>query len=72
MNDIGKGTPIVGPARALLMAEVVSQYVEQTMPIRAIAEDTGRSYGAIHRLLIEAGVSLRSRGGAPRRHLPRT
>ncbi len=31
--------------------------------IRRIAEDTGRSYGFVHRILVEAGVTLRRRGG---------
>jgi hypothetical protein len=34
--------------------------------IRALAASTGRSYGFIHRILAESGVSLRSRGGATR------
>ncbi|MFF9864155.1 helix-turn-helix domain-containing protein [Streptomyces sp. NPDC013953] len=34
--------------------------------IRALAEETGRSYGAVHRLLGEAGVAFRARGGATR------
>jgi Helix-turn-helix domain len=37
--------------------------------IRKIAEDTGRSYGFVHRLLVEAGITLRQHGGARvRRH----
>jgi predicted transcriptional regulator len=35
-------------------------------PIRAIAEQTGRSYRAIHRMLSDAGVTFRARGGATR------
>ncbi|MEV0391444.1 helix-turn-helix domain-containing protein [Nonomuraea sp. NPDC050643] len=31
---------------------------------RELALATGRSYGFVHRLLQEAGVTLRSRGGA--------
>jgi hypothetical protein len=34
--------------------------------IRALAEDTGRSYGFIHRILTETGVTLRGGGGATR------
>jgi hypothetical protein len=34
--------------------------------IRALAEETGRSYGGVHRLLVDAGVVFRSRGGAVR------
>jgi transposase len=35
--------------------------------IRQLAEESGRSYGAINRLLNEAGASLRGRGGARNR-----
>ncbi len=31
--------------------------------IRALAEQTGRSYVSIHRVLTQAGVPLRARGG---------
>ncbi|MBK3589504.1 hypothetical protein JHN49_39970, partial [Streptomyces sp. MBT57] len=34
--------------------------------IRALAEETGRSYGFVHRMLSESGVTLRGRGGATR------
>ncbi|KOT83082.1 hypothetical protein ADK47_08595 [Streptomyces rimosus subsp. rimosus] len=34
--------------------------------IRALAEETGRSYGFVHRVLSESGVTLRGRGGATR------
>jgi predicted transcriptional regulator len=34
--------------------------------IRELAASTGRSYGFVHRLLSEAGVELRGRGGATR------
>ena len=34
--------------------------------IRSLAASTGRSYGFIHRILSESGVSLRGRGGATR------
>ena len=32
----------------------------------AMAEETGRSYGFVHRMLSESGVTLRGRGGATR------
>jgi hypothetical protein len=35
--------------------------------IRSLATATGRSYGFIHRLLTENGVTLRGRGGATAR-----
>ena len=34
--------------------------------IRALALATGRSYGFIHRILTEQGVTLRGRGGSTR------
>ena len=39
---------------------------EKGASIRALAESTGRSYGFIHRMLSQAGVTRRSRGGATR------
>ncbi|MFE2639433.1 helix-turn-helix domain-containing protein [Streptomyces scopuliridis] len=45
-------------------AYVVSLYSEpEPMAIRAICEKTGRSYGNIHRILKDAKVTMRSRGG---------
>ncbi|WP_257002031.1 helix-turn-helix domain-containing protein [Streptomyces sp. WZ.A104] len=35
--------------------------------IRALAEETSRSYGGVHRLLDGAGTTFRSRSGVPRR-----
>ncbi|BBX61067.1 transcriptional regulator [Mycobacterium saskatchewanense] len=31
--------------------------------IRTLAATTGRSYGAIHSMLVESGTTMRSRGG---------
>ena len=39
---------------------------EKGASIRALAESTGRSYGFVHRVLSENGVTLRGRGGATR------
>lgn len=54
-----------GPERDKVAAELKAQY-EAGISIRAIAESTGRSYGGVHRLLADAGVEFRSRGGAGR------
>ena len=35
--------------------------------IRSLAARTGRSYGVVHTLLLEAGVTLRDRGGRLRK-----
>lgn len=51
--------------RAKIQAELVRRYHEGES-IRSLAAATGESYGFVHRLLAEAGVSLRGRGGATR------
>ncbi|MET9444184.1 helix-turn-helix domain-containing protein [Streptomyces sp. NPDC006610] len=64
-----KGKQITGTAREKIAREMKKQY-EEGLSIRAIAEAHGRSYGFVHRVLSEADVSLRSRGGdRPRRRL---
>ncbi|MER7841504.1 helix-turn-helix domain-containing protein [Streptomyces sp. NPDC096040] len=54
-----------GPERDKVAAELKARY-EAGTSIRALAEATGRSYGGVHRLLADAGVAFRSRGGAMR------
>ena len=65
MAELKKGSRITGVAREKLGSELVKKY-EKGASIRALAESTGRSYGFIHRLLSESGVTLRGRGGATR------
>ncbi|WP_424215995.1 helix-turn-helix domain-containing protein (plasmid) [Streptomyces sp. BI20] len=48
--------------RALLGARGAVQY-DRGASIRAIAEETGYSYGTVHRYLKLAGVVMRPRGG---------
>jgi len=57
---------ISGAERERLSAEMARLY-EGGADIRAIAVATGRGYGTTRRMLLEAGVALRSRGGARRR-----
>jgi len=64
--ELTKGRRITGDERVTLSDDLRRQY-EQGRSIRAIAADTGRSYGFVHRVLMESGVTLRSRGGATRR-----
>ncbi|MFA4082052.1 helix-turn-helix domain-containing protein [Mycobacteroides salmoniphilum] len=47
-------------------AELKAAY-EKGASIRTLAADTGRSYGYVHRALVESGVTLRGRGGPNRR-----
>lgn len=65
MAELKKGSRITGVARDKLGTELKKKY-DKGASIRALAESTGRSYGFIHRVLSETGVTLRSRGGATR------
>lgn len=53
---------ITGPEREHL-ANLIKEQYESGMPIRAIAEKCGRSYGFVHYMLVGVGVRLRRRGG---------
>lgn len=46
-----------------LAADAKKRY-RSGQPIRQIALETGTSYGKIHRLLADAGVKFRPRGGS--------
>ena len=61
--QIAKGQRITGSDREALAATIREQY-EAGASIRQLAQQTGRSYGFIHRILVDAGVQLRGRGGA--------
>jgi Helix-turn-helix domain len=65
MTALRKGARITGAERTKLAGEVRKQY-EKGRSIRDLADGHGRSYGFIHRLLIENDVTLRGRGGATR------
>lgn len=60
-----KGARISGGQRDKLTTELKKKY-ESGKSIRELAGETGRSYGFVHRLLSESGVTLRGRGGATR------
>jgi predicted transcriptional regulator len=64
--DLKKGSRITGDDRSRLAGELKARY-DQGASIRELANDTNRSYGFVHRILSEAGVRLRGRGGATRR-----
>jgi hypothetical protein len=64
--ELGKGRRVSGGERDKLTADLTKRYAAGAS-IRDLAEDTGRSYGFIHRILSEAQVPLRGRGGATRR-----
>ena len=60
-----EGCRITGTQRDKLATDLKKKY-EKGASIRALAESTGRSYGFVHRVLSETGVTLRGRGGATR------
>ena len=64
-DSVKKGARITGADRSKLAGELKKKYT-QGSSIRALAEETGRSYGFVHRMLTESGVVLRGRGGATR------
>lgn len=64
---VDKGQRLPAAERATLIAWLRERYVGDGCSIRQLMCETGRSYGAVRQMLVEAGVTLRSRG-APRRH----
>ncbi|GAB3683155.1 helix-turn-helix domain-containing protein [Angustibacter aerolatus] len=66
MAEVRKFARITGEARTQMSQHVVAEY-NQGHSIREIAEETGRSYGFVHRVLRESDVTLRGRGGPTRR-----
>lgn len=63
MAEIAKGQRITGADREKLGAQLRKQYLAGAS-IRELAGQTGRSYGFVHRILVDSGVELRGRGGA--------
>ena len=65
MAVLKKGARITGPERNKLAGDLKKAY-DKGKSIRELAESHGRSYGFVHRVLSESGVTLRGRGGATR------
>ena len=64
-ETLRKGTRVTGADRSKLATDLKKRY-DGGESIRALANETGRSYGFIHRILTETGVTLRGRGGGTR------
>ena len=64
-ESLKKGARVTGNERTKLAGDLKKKYAAGAS-IRALAEETGRSYGFVHRMLSESGVTLRGRGGATR------
>jgi hypothetical protein len=60
---ITKNARVTGPAREKLAAQMRKKY-ERGATVRDLHAETGRSFGAIQKLLAEAGATMRPRGGA--------
>lgn len=66
MAERKKGSRVSGDERTMLASDLKKRY-EGGESIRVLAESSGRSYGFVHRILTESGVTLRGRGGATRK-----
>lgn len=66
MTELAKGARLTGDDRVRMTERVVQEY-QAGRSIRQIAEDTGRSYGFVHRVLSDSDLTLRGRGGPTRR-----
>ena len=66
MSKLDPGRRIVGNERMELAENFAERYAAGDS-IRAIADASGRSYGFVHRVLNENGVTLRARGGDTKR-----
>jgi hypothetical protein len=67
--ELQKGIRVTGGDRDKLSGTLRKRY-DGGASIRELAASTGRSYGFIHRMLVESGASLRGRGGATRKKRP--
>ena len=56
---------MVGENRSELASALAEKY-QAGASVRSLAEEIGRSYGFVHRVLQEAGVTMRRRGGNTR------
>ena len=64
-QTLKKGARVTGGDREELAGKLKERYANGDS-IRLLAQETGRSYGFVHRMLTESGVELRGRGGATR------
>lgn len=64
--ELKKGSRVTGGDRDKLTVSLRKKY-DGGASIRDLADQTGRSYGFVHRILSESGATLRGRGGATRR-----
>lgn len=57
-----KWTRLEGTEREEFQRQIVQLYEYDWLSVRQICQRTGRSYGSVHKLLVDAGVQMRPRG----------
>lgn len=62
MRDYKPGIHLTGDTRVQARQQAADLYA-QGCTIQSVADKIGRSYGGTRALLLEAGVTLRARGG---------
>lgn len=65
MVEAAKGARTTDAER-IQLTDVLRRQYENGASLRELARQTGRSYGFVHSLLSNAGVTLRGRGGTTR------
>jgi hypothetical protein len=68
--ELARNQRVTGSERTKLGGELLKRY-EKGQSIREICSETGYSIGRVRRLLVDAGVEFRGRGGTqgrPRRN----
>jgi DNA-directed RNA polymerase specialized sigma24 family protein len=60
--DLARNQRVTGPEREKLSSELLKRY-QRGQSIREICSETGYSIGRVRRLLVDAGVEFRGRGG---------
>jgi hypothetical protein len=63
--ELQRGKRVIGDQRDKL-AGVLRKRYESGENIRSLAAEAGRSYGFVHRVLVESGTTMRGRGGSTR------
>ncbi|HEY2763377.1 MAG TPA: helix-turn-helix domain-containing protein [Pseudonocardiaceae bacterium] len=66
IDRIPPKTNLRGDQRIEIREQFKAAY-ERGATVKELAEATGRSYGSVHKLLVEAGTTFRGRGGAGHR-----
>ncbi len=60
--ELARNQRVTGPEREKLCNELLKRY-QRGQSIREICAETGYSIGRVRRLLVDAGVEFRGRGG---------